>query len=304
MSEKTMGQADEESEKPGPLSPHLVTLVEEIEKLYDNEDPLPILGLKTGFENLDVLTSGLHPGNLIVVAARPNMGDTSFITNIAAYTNFKEGTNVAFFSMKMHQHQITRRLIASIGQINISSLVSASLLDEKWPSLTEALGRLNEANIHLLDNKITQWTSAGVELALENIEGLNQPSLLIIDGLQYFDVSNVSTAYDRNIQLGEQIRQLKKMAMKRNIPIVVTATLTRELESRPNKRPVLRDIRDIGMLEDIADTILFIHRPEVYDLDFPDKGLAEIIVAKQQHGPLGTVNLLYRDEICRFDNIK
>lgn len=160
-----------------------------------------------------------------------------------------------------------------------------------------------EAKIVVLDNKTTEWSVAGLTLAIDEIDVALKPDLLILDGLPYFDVNNVYSSYDRNMQLAEQARQLKKLALMRDIPIVATASVTRDLETRPNKRPLLRDIRDIGMLEDIADTILFIHRPEVYEPDSADQGVAEIIVAKQQHGPLGSINLRFDEDICRFDNL-
>jgi replicative DNA helicase len=286
----------------GPLLADLSKVVKDIENIYSDMNENACTGIKTGFTDLDLITSGLHPGDLIVVAARPNMGDTTFITNIAENIALDSNLNVVFFSMKMPSHQLVRRMIAATGRVFLSSVHNCTLTDDQWPQLTHSIGRLMTAKIVIIDNKTTEWSVAGLTLAIEEIAADLQPDILIVDGLPYFDVSNVTSSYDRNMQLTEQARQLKKLALIKNIPIVVTASVTRDLETRPNKRPLMRDIRDIGMLEDIADTILFLHRPEVYEPDSGNKGLAEMIVAKQQHGPLGTVNLSFNENICRFDN--
>jgi replicative DNA helicase len=257
-------------------------------------------GLPTGFNDLDRALDGLHPGELVVVAGRPEMGVQSFICDLArnVIVSMKK---VIFSSMAMPAANTVQRMLASTGSIDLSRLASAQLLDDDWTRLTYALGTLHNAPILFLNNGVVEWSVASIVDAIE--EEADKPSLVIVDGIQLFDVSNISSAYDRNIQLSEQIRQLKKMSLRMNIPVLVTASVNRGPESRPNKRPVLSDLRDLGMIEDIADVVLFLYRDEVYNPDSCDRGIVEVMVAKQQRGATGTVRIAFFEEMCRFESL-
>lgn len=279
----------------------LTIAVERLDNVYQEKDARAVSGLATGFHDLDRMTSGLQPGDLIVVAGRPSMGKTAFVLNIAEHIALDGEKAVVVYSMEMKGEQLASRMLGSVGRIDPFKMRSPLLMEEdEWQRLTYALGKLNEAPIFLRSPSDTTWTAATLREHLEN--AVEDAALIIVDGVQFLDVTNVATSYDRNIQLGEQVRQLKKMALDLNIPIILTSPLGREVENRPNKRGIPRDLRDIGMLEDIADLILFVYRDEVYNPDSPDQGMAEIIIGKQRNGPTGTVRLLYLNEYTSFEN--
>ncbi|PIW93756.1 MAG: replicative DNA helicase, partial [Candidatus Moranbacteria bacterium CG_4_8_14_3_um_filter_41_13] len=245
---------------------------------------------------LDHLISGLQPGDLIVVSGRPSVGKTSFTMNIAENVARESNKNVIIFSMEMGATQLGMRMLCAAGRLNLHNVRSSRLEDEDWGEMVKALGWLNGLQIDIIDSLAVGWNAECIDKAL--LEREIKPSLVVVDGLHSFDVTNTATAYDRNIQLGEHVRILKKMALKLNVPVILTTSLSRELEYRPNKRPVLKDLRDIGLLEDVADLILFIYREELHG----HKGSAEIIIGKQRNGPTGMVELIFNEECMRFEN--
>lgn len=279
----------------------LTSTVELIEDIYRKDSDHKILGLETGFVDLDQMTSGLQLGDLIVVAGRPSIGKTSLALNIAENVALEAKKPIVIFSMEMGVEQLVMRMMGSVCKLDQHNMRAGRNDDEDWGRLVRGLGELNSAPIDIINSLGSGWNVEGLEKLLFARE--DRPALVVVDGLQSFDVTNTATAYDRNIQLGEQVRQLKKMALKLNVPVILTASLNRELESRPNKRPLLKDLRDIGMLEDIADLILFIYRDELYNPDSPDKGVAEVIIGKQRNGPVGMVSLAFRREYMRFFNL-
>lgn len=280
------------------ISEALDAVVAKIEDDYSNNSC--VTGLATGFTELDQMTAGLHPGDLIVVAGRPSFGKTAFSTNIAENVALQSKLPVSLFNMEMDTRRLALRMLSSSGRLNQFHLLNGQISDDEWKKLTRGLGDLNDAPIEIINTLDVGWTANAISQLLLTRE--KSPALLVVDGLHSFDVTNVSSAYDRNILLGEQARILKRLALTLNIPIILTCTLGRELESRPNKRPILKDLRDVGALEDIADIVLFIYRDEVYNPDSKDKGSAEIIIGKQRNGPLGKLNLAFYSECSRFDN--
>lgn len=281
------------------MPPILSNVVEAIEALYAQDSPSDKTGISTGFTDLDMMISGFQDGDLIVIAGRPSMGKTSFAMNVAVNAALDSQKNIAIFGMEMPREKMAHRLLGAVGKFNYHDLITGRLQDDDWGRLTHALGELNDSPIRILSPSNPVWTAQQLREDVLDAE----IDLLIVDGIHSLDVVKFTTAYDRNIQLGEQIRQLKKLALELNIPVVLTAPLNRELEGRPNKRPILKDLRDIGMLEDIADLVLFIYRDEIYDYDSADKGKAEIIIGKHRNGPLGRIDLAFRGEYCRFDNL-
>lgn len=282
------------------ISEALSAAAEIIDDVYSENNLSGIYGLETGFSDLDRITAGMQPGDLIVVAGRPGTGKTALSTNIAQRVAMEANKLVVIFSMEMGKAKLATRMAGAVGRISPHAMLTGSLEDEDWLKLTDALGALNNSPIDIIDSLSIGWSAESLEKIL--MAYVVKPSLVIVDGLQSFDVTNTATAYDRNIQLGEQVRRLKKMALKLNFPVILTASLNRELESRPNKRPILRDLRDIGMLEDISDLVLFIYRDEIYYSDSPDRGMAEVIIGKQRNGPSGMVRLVFVGDYLRFEN--
>lgn len=279
----------------------LCSAVGPVDDMYSENKTGGICGLETGFPELDRLTSGLQAGDLIIVAGRPSIGKTAFSLNIAENVALNSNKPVAIFSMEMSGPKVAMRMLGSVGKIDQHKLHTGRFDDYDWSRLTNALCSINNAPIDIVDTLAVGWNVECLEKAL--LEREIKPSLIIVDGLQMFDVTNTATAYDRNIQLGEQVRQLKKMALTLNVPVILTASVNRELESRPNKRPIMKDLRDIGMLEDLADKILFIYRDEIYYPNSLGSGMAEIIIGKQRNGPSGMVSLNFSAEYTRFDNL-
>jgi len=287
------------------LQSQLRLVAEAIEDQYEKTDETfrfkgVCPGLASGYVGIDNVISGFHPGDLIVIAGRPNMCADSLAMGIASNVVFN-GTAVKYFSMSKTSIRLTQHLLASASRLSMRKIVTGNLEDDDFPDLTHGLGKLSQAPLELLDSTSLEWSVCQLE---EHVA--NDPSttgLLVVEDIHLLDVTNVSSSYDRNIQLGEQVRQLKKMAMRLGFPILVTASLNREPELRPNKRPVMRDLRDIGMLEDIADVVLLMYRDEVYNPDSSDKGLVEVIVAKQPRGPTGTIMLYFIEESCCFIDI-
>jgi replicative DNA helicase len=282
------------------IPPLLTQVVERIETLYGREDASEVTGVSTGFTDLDSKTSGLQPGDLIIVAGRPSMGKTAFSINIAE-TVALEGKPVAIFSMEMGGAQLAMRMIGSVGRLNQHTLRTGRLEDDDWSRMTHALGLLNDAPIFIDETpglNALELRSRARRLHRQN----NGLGLVVIDYIQLMSSPAGKGSENRATEISEISRSLKSLAKELQVPVIALSQLNRSLEQRPNKRPVMSDLRESGAIEQDADLILFIYRDEVYNPDTPDKGKAEIIIGKQRNGPIGAVNLTFRGEFTRFEN--
>jgi replicative DNA helicase len=277
----------------------LPAVVERIETLYNRDDPSDVTGVPTGFTDLDRMTSGLQPGDLVIVAGRPSMGKTSLALNIGEHVALSAKLPVAVFSMEMGSTQLALRLIGSVGRLDQHKLRTGRLAAEDWEKLSATLGRLNDAPI-LIDE--TPALNA-IELrarARRIAKQWGKLGLVIVDYLQLMQAA--SSGENRATEISEISRAMKSLAKELKVPVMALSQLNRSLEQRPNKRPVMSDLRESGAIEQDADVILFIYRDEVYNPDTQDKGVAEIIVGKQRNGPIGTVRLTFLGEHTRFEN--
>ncbi|MDX2503679.1 MAG: replicative DNA helicase [Gammaproteobacteria bacterium] len=272
--------------------------IDDIEKRFQSGDEYT--GMATGFSDFDKLTSGLQDGDLIIVAGRPSMGKTALSINIAENAALS-GTNVAIFSLEMPKKQLTRRMLASVGTIKQTRLKNGRLEDEDWSKLANATGKLNEATYFIDDTGALSPSEARARLRRLNRK--HKIELVIFDYIQLMRIPGINTSNSRVNEVSQISLALKGIAKEFNIPVIALSQLNRNLEQRPNKRPVMSDLRESGSLEQDADLIAFIYRDEVYNEDSPDKGMAEIIIGKQRNGPLGTVRLNFQGEYSRFRNL-
>ena len=285
-----------------PMPPLLTQVVERIETLYGRDNQSDVTGTATGFTDLDRMTSGLQPGDLIIVAGRPSMGKTAFSINIAENVALDGKLPVAIFSMEMGATQLAMRMLGSVGKLNQHDLRTGRLQDDDWGRLTHALGRLNDAPIHI--DESAALSALEVRARARRLHRQhNGLGLVVVDYLQLMSSPGNKATENRATEISEISRSLKSLAKELHVPVIALSQLNRSLEQRPNKRPVMSDLRESGAIEQDADLILFIYRDEVYNSDSPDKGKAEIIVGKQRNGPIGKVELAFRGEYTRFDNL-
>jgi replicative DNA helicase len=286
------------------IDPLLTETVERIDMLYSRENKNEVIGLATGFIDLDRMTSGLQPGELIIIAARPSMGKTALAMNIVEHVALAEKKAVAVFSMEMSGTQLTMRMIGSVGRVDQHKLRSGTFEEDDWPKLVEAVGRLNEAHIYIDDTaglNALEVRSRARRLHRQCAEagGLK---LLVVDYLQLMSASRGGREENRATEIAEISRSLKGLAKELKVPVVALSQLNRSVESRQDKRPMMSDLRESGALEQDSDLILFIYRDEVYNPETPKRGVAEIIVAKQRNGPTGPFNLTFIGKHTRFEN--
>ena len=274
----------------------LTSVVDRIDLLY-NEDS-HITGLPTGFDDFDDRTSGLQPGDLIIVAGRPSMGKTSFAMNLAEHAAIKTKQTVAIFSMEMPGEQLAMRMVASLGRIDMQKIRTGKLSEEDWPRVTSAVSMLTEVPIYIDDGSALSPTE--IRARARRIKREHGLGLIVIDYIQLMQVHGSSE--NRATEMSEISRSLKGLAKELGVPVVALSQLNRSLEQRPNKRPIMSDLRESGAIEQDADLIVFIYRDEVYDEDSPDKGIAEIITAKQRNGPIGMDRLTFLGQYTRFEN--
>ncbi|HET7833508.1 MAG TPA: replicative DNA helicase [Gallionella sp.] len=285
-----------------PMPPLLTQVVERIETLYSRDNHSDVTGVATGFTDLDRMTSGLQPGDLIIVAGRPSMGKTAFSINIAENIALDSNKPVAIFSMEMGAAQLAMRMLGSVGKLNQHDLRTGRLQDDDWGRLTHALGRLNDAPIYIDESaalSALELRARSRRLHRQN----NGLGLIVVDYLQLMSSNAGKNSENRATEISEMSRSLKALAKELHVPLIALSQLNRSLEQRPNKRPVMSDLRESGAIEQDADLILFIYRDEVYNSDSPDKGKAEIIIGKQRNGPIGKVELAFRGEYTRFENL-
>jgi replicative DNA helicase len=277
----------------------LVGVVERIEELYNRDNPSDVTGIATGFADLDRMTSGLQPGDLVVVAGRPSMGKTALALNIAEHVALALTKPVVVFSMEMGATQLAQRLIGSVGRLPSQHLRTGRLQPDDWERLSAALGRLNEAPI-LIDETPALTAIEIRSRTRRMMKQHGQLGLVVVDYLQL--MSATSQGENRATEISEISRSMKALAKELKVPVMALSQLNRSLEQRPNKRPVMSDLRESGAIEQDADVIIFIYRDEVYNPDTQDKGVAEIIVGKQRNGPIGTVRLTFLGEYTRFES--
>jgi replicative DNA helicase len=280
-----------------PLNTLLSKAVDRIDTLFRSKSS--ITGVATGYTDLDDMTSGLQPSDLVIIAGRPSMGKTSLAMNIAENAAVGHKIPVAVFSMEMPGTQLALRMMASLGRINAHRVRTGKLDDDDWPRLTSAVSLLNEAPIFIDDSPgLTPMELRARARRLKREHGLG---LIIIDYLQLMQ-STERNEENRATEISNITRALKGLAKELDVPVIAMSQLNRGVESRTDKRPVMSDLRESGAIEQDADVIFFIYRDEVYNKDSPVKGTADIIIAKQRNGPIGEVRLTFLGEYTRFEN--
>ena len=279
----------------------VVDLLDRVQEMADN--PNDITGVPTGFIDLDRMTSGLQPGDLVVLAARPSMGKTAFAINIAEHVALNEGLPVAVFSMEMGAAQLAVRIVGSIGRINQGHLRNGKLTDDEWPRLTEAIEKLRNVSLHIDETPgLTPGElRANARRLARQCGKLGQ---IVVDYLQLMSGSGGSSGDNRATELGEISRGLKMLAKELQCPVIALSQLNRSVEQRTDKRPMMSDLRESGAIEQDADIIMFIYRDEYYNRETcKEPGVAEIIIGKQRNGPTGTVKLAFLNMLTRFESL-
>ncbi|MGM0574969.1 MAG: replicative DNA helicase [Myxococcota bacterium] len=273
--------------------------IRQIQSAYDADGQ--VTGLGTGFIDLDKLTSGLQPGDLVIIAARPAMGKTSFVLNLAGNASLKHDASVALFSLEMPSEQLAMRLIAAEARIDLSRLRGGRLLDEDWPRLTHAADKLSQARIFMDDTPGA--TPAAVRARCRRVARQHGLDLIIIDYLQLMELHDSSKS--REQQVSYISRSLKGLAKDLGVPVIALSQMNRGIEKRGDARPMLSDLRESGAIEQDADIIGFIHREEVLNKDVDEslRGVAELIIAKHRNGPIGSVKMKFWQNYTRFDNL-
>ena len=275
----------------------LTKAVEKVEELYKSDEPLT--GISSGFSKFDEMTSGLQNSDLIIVAGRPSMGKTTFAMNLAENAAVSAEKTVAVFSMEMPGDQLALRMMSSLGRIDQHNLRTGKLQDHDWPRLTSSVAMLSKAKIFIDDTPALSPTELRARSRrLKREHGLD---MIILDYLQLMQI-NGSTE-NRATEISEISRSLKALAKELQVPVIALSQLNRSVEQRPDKRPVMSDLRESGGIEQDADVILFIYRDEVYNPESADKGTAEILIRKQRNGPIGKVRLAFLGQFTRFENL-
>ncbi len=279
----------------------VVDLLDRVQEMADN--PMDVTGVPTGFVDLDRMTSGLQAGDMVVLAARPSMGKTSFAVNIAEHVALNEGLPVAIFSMEMGAAQLAVRIVGSIGRVNQGNLRTGKLSDEEWPRLTEAIERLRTVSLHIDETpglSPTELRANARRLARQ----CGKLGLIVVDYLQLMSGSGSAASSDnRATELGEISRGLKMLAKELQCPVIALSQLNRSVEQRTDKRPMMSDLRESGAIEQDADIIMFIYRDDYYNKESKEPNIAEVIIGKQRNGPTGTVKLFFQKNQTRFENL-
>jgi len=278
----------------------VVELLDRVEEMAKN--PNDITGVPTGFYDFDRMTSGLQPGDLIVLAARPSMGKTALAINIAEHVALQEGLPVAVFSMEMGASQLAIRMVGSIGRIDQSRLRTGKLNEDEWPRLSEAIEKLRSVSL-FIDETAGLTTSELRANARRLSRRCGKLGLIVVDYLQLMTGSSGSDGENRATELGEISRGLKMLAKELQCPVIALSQLNRGVEQRTDKRPMMSDLRESGAIEQDADVIMFIYRDDYYNKDSKEPGVAEVIIGKQRNGPTGTVKLTFLKPITKFESM-
>jgi len=299
--ERRIMQISEQGPKAGGpqgVNPLLQAALGRIEELFNSGGD--ITGLSTGFKDLDGMTSGLQPSDLVIVAGRPSMGKTSFAMNLVEHAILGQERPILVFSMEMPADSLIIRMLSSIGRIDQTRIRNGKLEQEDWPKLSAAVSKLKDVPLYIDDTAAltpTEVRSRSRRVAREH----GQLGMIMVDYLQLMQIAGSSEG--RTAEISEISRSLKAIAKEFQCPVVALSQLNRSLEQRPNKRPVNSDLRESGAIEQDADVIMFIYRDEVYNEESPDKGVAEIIIGKQRNGPIGICRLAFIGQFTRFENL-
>ena len=281
-----------------PINRIVMNAMDHIETVYKAKGN--VTGLATGFYDLDYKTAGLQNSDLILVAARPSMGKTALVLNMAQHMAFANKKHVAIFSLEMSKEQLVNRLFSLESHVDAQRLRTGSLTDADWKALIESAGNIGKSNLIIDDTpsiSISELRSKCRKYKLEH--GLD---IIMIDYRQLMSASGGRSSDSRQQEISEISRSLKALARELNVPVVALSQLSRAVESRPDKRPMLSDLRESGAIEQDADVVMFIYRDDYYHKDTEKKGIAEIIIAKQRNGPIGTVELIWLPELTKFAN--
>ena len=280
------------------MMPRLMDMVEErIENMRTN--PGSLAGLPTGFDDLDKLTTGFHPGDLVIIAGRPSMGKTSFAMNIAEHVALYEKKGVAIFSMEMPAEQLALRVLSSFARIDMGKLRSGELEDRDWDRLTSQGGLVREAPLYI--DATGALSPLELRARARRMKQRHDIQMIIVDYIQLMQVPG--TKENRTNEISEISRGLKALAKELGLPVLALSQLNRGVEQRDNKRPRMSDLRESGGIEQDADIVALLYRDEVYNKESPDKGTAEIIIVKQRNGPLDTVKTAFLGQFTRFENL-
>ncbi len=281
-----------------PIRQVVMNAMDNIEKASHNQGN--VTGVATGFLDLDYKTAGMQPSDLILVAARPSMGKTAFVLNVAQYVAFRQNKTVAIFSLEMSKEQLVNRLFAMESKVDSQHLRTGDLSDTEWEKLIESAGVIGKSNLIIDDTpgiSISELRSKCRKYKLEhNLE------MIIIDYLQLMSGNGKSTD-SRQQEISDISRSLKALARELHVPVIALSQLSRAVEQRPDHRPMLSDLRESGAIEQDADVVMFIYRDDYYNKDTEKKGIAEIIIAKQRNGPIGTVELVWLPDFTKFANL-
>jgi replicative DNA helicase len=279
----------------------VVALIDRVQELAENGAG-EVTGVPSGFSDLDRMTAGLQPGDLIILAARPSMGKTAFALNIGEHVAVKEGLPVVVFSMEMGASQLALRMVGSLGRIDQQHLRTGALRDEEWGRLSEAVDQLR--NVSLFIDETPALTSAELRArARRQARQCGKLGLIVIDYLQLMSGSASGNGENRATEISEISRSLKALAKELQCPVIALSQLNRSVETRTDKRPMMSDLRESGAIEQDADVIMFIYRDEYYNKESKEPGVAEIIIGKQRNGPVGTVKLAFLRPLTKFENL-
>ncbi|TDF34437.1 replicative DNA helicase [Alteromonadaceae bacterium M269] len=286
------------NEGPRDIESVLTKTIDRLEALVKNNKE--ITGVTTGFTDLDKKTSGMQPSDLIIVAARPSMGKTTFAMNLVENAMMMEDKPVLVFSLEMPSEQIMMRMLASLSRVDQTKIRTAQLDDEDWARISNTMRMLKERDCLYVDDSSALTPMELRSRARKLARDRGGISMIMIDYLQLMHVPDKSD--NRTLEIAEISRSLKALAKELEVPVIALSQLNRTLEQRADKRPVNSDLRESGSIEQDADLIMFIYRDEVYNENSQEKGIAEIIIGKQRNGPIGTVRLTFQGQFSRFDN--
>ena len=279
----------------------VVQLLDRVTEMHEN--PSDFTGVRSGFYDLDRMTSGFQAGDLIVLAARPSMGKTALAVNIAEHVALNEGLPVAIFSMEMSASQLAIRIVGSIGRIDQQGLRTGKLKDDEWPRLAEAVDKLKRVSLHIDESAgltVSELRANARRLARQ----CGKLGLIVVDYLQLMSISTSMSDENRATALGEISRGLKMLAKELQCPIIALSQLSRGVESRADKRPMMSDLRESGAIEQDADVIMFIYRDDYYLKEASkEPGVAEVIISKQRNGPTGMTKLTFLKNLTRFESM-
>lgn len=283
-----------------PINTVVIDTLNEITAAYKKEGR--ITGLATGFRDLDYKTAGLQNSDLILIAGRPAMGKTAFALNIAEYIALHGDAKIALFSLEMGREQYIRRMLSMNSRVDSQKIRSGELEDEDWLRLVDSVRRIGKTNLYIDDTSGITVSELRTKCRKQKLtKGLD---LVIIDYLQLMSGSGTRRGESRQQEIADISRSLKVMARELNIPVIALSQLSRAVEQRPDKRPMLSDLRESGAIEQDADIVMFLYRDEVYHPDTEDKNVAEVIIAKQRSGPIGKIRLAWLPNFTKFGNLE